>query len=538
MNGLPNTLTDDFVSQHLAFHPVDATFMGISGHDHKLPPMDAEVADREHASLIALQRRVGDASIAETAGERTDLRLMQAQIRLALRELEDRPRYDNPTWYTSEAAFGVISLLLPSAASRPLDELRALLLKRITEMSQFLSKGRQYLVGRPIPAEWAESAKREARALARLLQRGIRLHPAWSEKLDPVCAVAAREALQFDADLSGHADANPACGEEYLAFLMKEVHGLPYTPKEAEELAQIGFEESRQELETMAEQLTPGVEWREQIAQLALDHPSLDQVIETYSQWHEIALEGSTDLLTPACDYGLSYQKLPRWAHEIAGDLYFLFYRSPSSEKPGTESVYWIFPPGANEEAYLRSQNTAMIKSVHVVHHGSIGHHTQNSGARSAESRLARLAGTDCASNIAFLSGGTMIEGWACYAQGLMVEVEGFYSPLELLLLKQFEMRNAASCLGDIRLHNGDWSVDQLRTFYSDEVGYDPSRLWSGTVRNSIYPGTRLMYWLGTQAIRQMRAKWSGTTKDFHNRLLYHGAMPIHWVAEEMGLSL
>jgi len=484
MNELSNALTDDFVSLYLAFHPVDATLMGIAGHDHRLPPMDEEVAERKQANLLALQRRVDATSIGETAGERTDHRLMQAQIRHALRELQDRPRYGNPTWYTSEAVFGVISLLLPSAVARPLDELRTLLRERIAEMSQFLSKGREYLAGRLIPVEWAESARREARALAKLLQRGIRLHPAWEENLVPVCEAAAQEAHRFETDLSGHADANPACGEEYLAFLMKEIHGLPYTPKEAEELAQIGFETSRRELETMGEQLAPGVDWREQIAQLALGHSSLDQVIETYKQWHETSLEGATDLLTPARDYGLSYQKLPRWAHEIAGDLYFLFYRSPSSQKPGTGSVYWIFPPGSNEEAYLRSQNTAMIKSVHVVHHGSIGHHTQNSGARGAESRLARLAGTDCASNIAFLSGGTMIEGWACYAQGLMAEVEGFYSPLELLLLKQFEMRSAASCLGDIRLHNGHWSVDQLRTFYSDKVGYDPSRLWSGTVRN------------------------------------------------------
>ena len=131
-----------------------------------------------------------------------------------------------------------------------------------------------------------------------------------------------------------------------------------------------------------------------------------------------------------------------------------------------------------------------------------------------------------------------MIEGWACYAQGLMAEVDGFYSPLELLSLKQSEMRSAASCLADIRLHCGTWSVEQLRTFYSDEVGYNPARLWSGTVRNSIYPATRLMYWLGTQAIKQMRSKWTGGTKDFHDALLHHGAVPIHWVAEEMGLNL
>ncbi|MEE8593105.1 MAG: DUF885 domain-containing protein, partial [Candidatus Bipolaricaulota bacterium] len=360
-----NAITDDFLALHLAYHPVDGTFMGISGHDHRLPPTDVEAVQHERANLIDLERRTNALPVGESRADRIDRRLMLAQLRHALRELESRPRYDNPTWYTSEAAFGLISLLLPATPPRPLDELRASLQERIAAIPKFLSYGRRCLADRPLSADWAESARLESRALVRLLLRGIRLHPVWSEDLSSVCEAAAQEAQQFEADLSGHADADPACGEEYLAFLMKEVHGLPYTPKEAEELAQIGFERSRRELKTMASKLDRGLDWREQLAQVAADHPPLDRVVETYEQWHAVALDQAKDLLTPARDYGLSYQRLPRWAEEIAGDLYFLFYRSPSAERAGAGSMYWVFPPGPDEEAYLRSQNTAPIKSMH-----------------------------------------------------------------------------------------------------------------------------------------------------------------------------
>ncbi len=63
-----------------------------------------------------------------------------------------------------------------------------------------------------------------------------------------------------------------------------------------------------------------------------------------------------------------------------------------------------------------------------------------------------------------------MIEGWACYVQDLMLEVAGFYTPQETMLLKQYEMRNAAMCLADIRLHCGVWNLDQMRAFYRDQV--------------------------------------------------------------------
>ena len=116
-------------------------------------------------------------------------------------------------------------------------------------------------------------------------------------------------------------------------------------------------------------------------------------------------------------------------------------------------SIYWVALPGDDQVAYLRANNCATVKTIHSVHHGSIGHHTQNRRARDAQGRLARLGGTDCALGIAFLSAGTMVEGWACYVEDLLIEAPGFYDPTELLLLKQYERRNAASVLVDIRIH-------------------------------------------------------------------------------------
>ena len=54
-------LVDAFLAHHLRYRPVDATFMGIGGHDDILPPADAGTASEEKAGLEKLQTRLAAA---------------------------------------------------------------------------------------------------------------------------------------------------------------------------------------------------------------------------------------------------------------------------------------------------------------------------------------------------------------------------------------------------------------------------------------------------------------------------------------------
>ncbi|MBM3521821.1 MAG: DUF885 domain-containing protein, partial [Alphaproteobacteria bacterium] len=265
--------------------------------------------------------------------------------------------------------------------------------------------------------------------------------------------------------------------------------------------------------------------WRTQLADLAAETRAPDALPRAYDLWHDRAMTDATGLVTPADDYALTFAPLPEWARAVAGHLYFLSYRSPPAQGAGLGSVYWTAPA---------AQSVVAIKQTHSVHHGSIGHHTQNVRARGAASRLARLAGTDCASGIAFLGAGTMVEGWACYATEIMAEIEEFYSPAENLALLHGDRRNAASVLADIRLHTGEWSLEQMRAFYRDEAGFPAARVWGETTRNSIFPATRLMYFLGTEQIKALRRETRLPLRNFHDALLGCGHVPIAWAAEEI----
>ena len=508
--------------------------MGLPGHDHELPPADADAIERELSALHDLTRSASRLPPGATASERLETVLLVSQLNAATRELESRPRYHNPAWYTGETAFGIISLLLPDTLGTA-----EALHERLEAVPRFLKQGEAWLTDRNVPANWTTRAKLEGEAFVRLLEQGLRKHPLWDERLEQASNRASQAMRAFSASLPKHTDADPAAGRDGLEFLMRDVHQLPFSPEQAEALALEGITQARAELGALAQQLDAGRRWQEQLAALTLEHPPLNEVIFTYERDHEraMAMAETAGLVTPATDYGLQVKSLPSWAQDVAGDLYFLFYRSPPAGRPTSGSTYWVFPPGQDPEAYLKSQNYSTIKITHAVHHGSIGHHTQNARARSAPGLLGRVAGTDCVSGIAMLPGGSMIEGWACYVQDLLLEADGFYEPREKLLLKHAEFRNAAMCLADLRLHSGTWTLSQVRAFYEKEVGIPAQRAWAEVTRNSIYPSTRLMYWLGTQTIKNLRKELGGDARSFHDRLLSYGSVPIYSVAEELRLQ-
>ena len=529
--GYDTSLIDRFLAHHWSLRPVDATFMGAPGYDRVLPPVGAGVLAEEISGIDAMLAELEAMAEPSDIGERLDWRMMQSELRIARLAATERPRFDNPAWYSGEAAFGIISLLLPQSV--PVDS--DAVLARLSAIPGFLEEGSRYLSDRAVPKSWCQRAQNESIAMAAFLSGDIGQHEAWTDDWRAAADAAVKAFTAYADALDDLPDADPAFGADYLATVMRTQHGFDLSPAEAADLAQAAFDRMGNELAEMAHEIDPTRSWQEILAELSADHPdSEDGVIALYRDLDAKARDAATGLVTPERDYDLDYRWMAPCFRRVSDALYFLFYRSPPALRPGTGSVYWVTPPGADKSAFLAANATATVKTIHAVHHGSAGHHTQNTRARNAASRLARVAGTDCAMGLAFLGAGSLIEGWACYVEDLLMEADGFYSPEEKLLLKQFERRNAASVLVDIRLHTGEWSMEQAMAFYRDKAGFAPSRVAGEVVRNSMFPGSRLMYWLGVEGIKTMRQRWTGSVRDFHDELLSYGHVPLAFVADEM----
>jgi hypothetical protein len=404
--------------------------------------------------------------------------------------------------------------MLPDAVAPSADSLAA----RIAAIPRFLAEAATHLAGKAVFSGWVARGRTEVAAAHRLLSGGLPRHDLWQPAMAGDVEKASVALEKFDAMLATLPDADPRCGRAHLDFVLRDVHGLDFDSREALTRVAARIPALHAELAAMAARLDPTRSWQEQVSELQRITPPDDRVPETYREWHERAMADAAHLVTPATEYGLDFRPFPDWAAEIHRHLYFLAYRCPPGVAGGSGSVYWTAPPG---------QSIATIKSTHAVHHGSIGHHTQNTRARSAASRLARIANQGVARGIAFQAGLTMGEGWSCYVQELMEEIPDFYSPAELLQSRANELRNAYCLVADIKFHAGEWDLAEMRRCYREDAGFPAGRVDFETVKNSIFPANRAMYWLGVEQIKAARARWTGDAKSFHDGLIARGHVPL-----------
>ena len=69
--------------------------------------------------------------------------------------------------------------------------------------------------------------------------------------------------------------------------------------------------------------------------------------------------------------------------------------------------------------------------------------------------------------------------------------------------------------------------------FYQEQVGMSADAAKAEAVKNSMFPCTAIMYWLGTQGIHDLRDEMKRregprfSLRRFHGELLGHGSIPV-----------
>ena len=200
----------------------------------------------------------------------------------------------------------------------------------------------------------------------------------------------------------------------------------------------------------------------------------------------------------------IRYVPIPAQTRDAAPFLYYLFYRSPAPFDRLPVHDYVVTPIDADmapdeQLRRLRATNTSVIKLNHVVHHGA--HRPSRAEPlrlRRRRREIGRVAAVDCASRIGMFLGGTMAEGWACYATDLMDEI-GFLTPDESLPQQHTRARLLARAVVDIGLHErlADASTTRSRV-YRDRVGMSAGGgARPRPARTRCFPAPRVMYWLG-----------------------------------------
>jgi uncharacterized protein (DUF885 family) len=540
---------DDFFASYYRHRPVNATYVGLHDYDDRLPDYsDGGVGDAlaDAETLLRCMDRLPPERLDAT--QRLDRRLAEGFLRIQRWEYDSAQfRWENPSLHTGEAIFGVLALLVPEVAltDERLDQVTA----RLDAVPGLLAQARESV--RRAPAAWIERARRECAAALRLFGDG--LNELFAERgmeqsglraaADRAMAAFASFDYYLAGDLLPRATDSYACGAEAYALLLREGHALREDASEIEALALQYMAEAEAALVAGSAGFGAS-DWRDAIAGLADAHPTMERFYGRFGEiWAEVRTTAEAHNLLTVPDWPLHFEQQPAWVRSAAPSLYFIPYRSPAPLDPPLSGVSYIPTIDASDPAEqvrrLRATNDHVIKQNYVVHHASIGHHTQNWYAMQTSSRIGQIAAVDCASRIAMLCGGTLAEGWASYTTDLMDEV-GFLTPLESYAQQHARLRMAARAVVDIRLHDGRFSLEEGASFYRDHVGMAPAAAYGEVVKNSLFPATACMYlagWDGIQRLRRaMEAREGGafSLRSFHDRLLSFGSVPVSLVAVEM----
>ncbi len=567
MRDAPDAATDitsRFLSHFWHTWPVTATFAGRSDWDAQLPdwsPDGLSAAAAQWAALAADARHArGPQAVpalhtpAPTSRSEADLLCVEAAAMLMTEETATRHGPGaNPVYATGEIAFGLLSVLGrdPDGSPALAADAAADAAARLLGAGELLEGVRESLGTRPVPTTWLARARRECDAIHRLLDEGI---PEWIRVARPAdpwgaalrkASAAAKPAVQafrhwLDTEVPVASSRTTMAGADAMDRRLRLAHWEPRPSDVLLSEARRQLVDAVAEWRAMADAASPAG-WPGVLDALRADAPTRDQYLPTLQRRWNADRQFAADhaLVTWPDDLPVQFAETDRWARVASADLYYLNYRCPPPYRRRATHRHQVpFLPAddAAATAVLHTMHRATISLNHVIHHAGLGHHVQNWHAARCPSPIGQMAAVDGATRIALPLGGTVAEGWACYAVDL-VDEHGGLDALERVVQQHTRVRLLCRAVADLALHTGEWTKADVTAHFTREAAMSPEAAFGETVRTALFPGAAVMYWLGTSGFHALRARYAArfpSLRAFHDAVLSYGAIPVPMIAQLM----
>lgn len=206
---------------------------------------------------------------------------------------------------------------------------------------------------------------------------------------------------------------------------------------------------------------------------------------------------------------------------------------APGPFNPGAPTYYNVNPMSdftpERQQSFLREYNDWMLQILNI-HEAVPGHYTQLIHANRSPSLVKSL-----------LANGTMIEGWAVYGERMMLENGwGNHAPELWLMLDKFQLRATINTILDYSVHVlGMGEEDALKLLI--EEGFQTETEARGKWRRVQLTSVQLTsYFAGFSEIYEFREQQkqalgaSFSLKDFHNKFLSYGSVPVKTIKQLM----
>jgi uncharacterized protein (DUF885 family) len=224
----------------------------------------------------------------------------------------------------------------------------------------------------------------------------------------------------------------------------------------------------------------------------------------------------------------LVVRETPEYMRGVAGAS----ISAPGPYDPKANTYYNVTPlegSPAQQESYLREYNEYILQVLNI-HEAVPGHYVQLLHANKSPSLVKAILGN-----------GAMIEGWAVYAERMMLESGyGGNSPEMWLMYSKWNLRVVCNAILDYSVHVLGMNQEQAMKLLTQEAFQQDAEAREKWHRAQVTSVQLSSYFAGYAAIYDLREQLKAqqgdrfNLKGFHEQFLGYGSAPVKFIRELM----
>jgi uncharacterized protein (DUF885 family) len=542
-----------YIDEFAALSPVSATWLGDHRFDDRLDDVGREALDRQAAFCRTYLERIAHIPKSKLSrAHQIDRAMLEHTLQAELWHLEEFQEWEwNPMLYVGLAGNAIYNLMARDFA--PLRKRLNSARRRLEQFPRLVQQIREVLDSRRVPEAHAETAIRQAPGIIGILENMVEPHADVLSTRDQVLLASALETARsavevlrrwLENEVLPRAAGNFRVGrrlyDRRLAFALQG----SLTRKEVRERAESELRRVRQEMYEVAARVYKGEHPRASLPRRpsetrkqAIIRACLEMAYRQAPDRRKIvaiarqslvrltAFVRDADLVTVPPD-PVEVIVMPEFRRGTS----LAYCDSPGPLDAGQRTFYAIAPPPRDwtepqVRSFLREYN---LRSLHnlTVHEAMPGHFLQLAHANRYPSKLR-----------AILASGVFIEGWAVYAERMMVD-HGFLGgdPLMRLIVLKWRLRGIANAIIDQAVHAEEMTEGAAMRLMMDGTFQEQREAAGKWVRAQLTSAQLSTYFVGylehASLCREVEAArgMGFDLKKYHDGVLSFGSPPMQYV--------
>ena len=545
--------SDDFLDWYLSTYPVTATWIGIHDYDSRMDDDSPEAIAKNITTLENFKIRLSGLNPNQLSIEnQIDYKILASAIDKELFMLTEMKSHEwNPINYVQSVGSAIMTLISQEFA--PQEQRINSLQNRLSLIPHYLKNAKKML--KTAPKIYTETAIKQNDGIRSLLENGmyeyiIDLPQDSLEILHHSALIAIESVEEFGhwlrEDLLPRSTMDFRIGAELFDKKFKLLLDTPYNPDEILQRAEQDLKSVQDEMYKLALPLYKNLARQPQakaknhdeklhiikyiLDEISEDHAGRDYVVENARRYIENLNDfvESRNLITLDDSQPLEIREMPEFMRGIA----IAFLESPGPLEDKLKTFYDVSPipndwSDEQSESFLREYNNLSVQIL-SIHEAIPGHYVQLYYSNRYPSIVRSV-----------FNSGTFVEGWAHYAEQMMVD-EGYGNndPRMKLVQLKWRLRVLTNAIIDQKIHKRGMTAEEAISLMMNEGFQEDSEATGKWTRAQMSSTQLSTYYVGAVEIFDLREKYKVkkgdkfNLKDFHENLLSHGSPPVKYLTE------